>query len=309
MIATPTMDAQTISEVTRRNIVDALVLNKVNWSGRFEEQEFLARLYNLAEMSSTDHRFGNAAADIWQHRVRNFDWGDHWVFYDRRFNLLYAPDEEFLRFLCEMLHPVVQTDAEEVERIRGILNEHLIKDGWVIQEQMQISGRPVFAAFRTIGSDIHTVEATKVVSLAINAEYVGRQITRMQSAISSEPDVAIGTAKEFVETICKTILRERNISYDPNEKMPKLVKQAAVALELIPRGIAEEAKATETVKRLLSNLSSVSDGLAELRNLHGTGHGKEADATGLALRHARLAVGSAIALAVFLWETHDGSKG
>jgi hypothetical protein len=302
------MAGNQISEVTRRNISDALVLNRVNWSGRFEEQQFLTRLYNLTEMPSTDHRYDNAADDIWKHRVMNNDWANDWVFYDSRFNLINAPDEEFLRFLCEMLHPVVQPEAEEVDRIRNVLNEHLVKDGWEIREQMQISERPVFAAFRCLWSDVHTTEAAKVVSLAMDAEYVSRQITRMQSALASEPDVAIGTAKEFVETICKTILRERNIPYDPSEKMPRLVKQVAASLELIPHGIDGEAKATETVKRLLSNLGSVSDGLAELRNLHGTGHGKEADAKGLELRHARLAVGSATALAVFLLEAHIETK-
>lgn len=297
-----------ISEVTRRNISDALVLNKVNWSGRFEEQQFLARLYNLSEMPSTDLRYDNAADDIWKHRVVNDDGTNDWIFYDSRFNLINAPDEEFIRFLCEMLHPVVQPQANEVNRIRNILNEHLVKDGWEIREQMQISERPVFAAFRCLWSDVHTTESAKVVSQAMDAEYVSRQITRMQSALKPEPDVAIGTAKEFVETICKTILRERDIPYDPSEKMPRLVKQVAAVLELIPQGIAGEAKATETVKRLLSNLSSVSDGLAELRNLHGTGHGKEADAKGLELRHARLAVGSATALAVFLLEAHMETK-
>jgi hypothetical protein len=299
---------RTISEVTRRNISDAFILENVFWWGRFEEQQFLARLYNLAEMPSTDRRCANASDDIWQHRQRNTDWPNDWVFYDSRFNLISAPDEEFLRFLCEMLHPVVQPKTEEVERIRNILNPHLVKDGWEIREQMQISGRPVFAAFRSFGSDAHTAEAAKVVSEAIDAEYVSRQITRMQSSLASEPDVAIGTAKEFVETICKTILRERHIPYDPSEKMPRLTKQVAATLELIPPGISGEAKAIETVKRLLSNLASISDGLAELRNLHGTGHGKEADAEGLQLRHARLAVGAATTLAVFILETHMEAK-
>ena len=130
----------------------------------------------------------------------------------------------------------------------------------------------------------------------------------MQSALASEPDVAIGTAKEFVETVCKTILAERKIVYDPNETMPRLVKQVASVLELISPEIENRSKATETVKRLLSNLSSVSDGLAELRNLHGTGHGKAANTIGLKERHARLAVGAATSLAVFLVETHEATK-
>ncbi len=298
------MDDQTISEITRRNIIDALILNKINWSGRLDEPAFLSRLYDLKKMATTDHRFSDAAGDIWQHRVNNYDWSDDWVFYDRRFNLLHASDEDSLRFLCETLHPVVRPDIEEVERIRVILNEHLVKDGWEIREQIRTSGHPIFAPVRAIASDAHTIEAAKIVSQTINAEYVSKQITRMQSALESDTEAAIGTAKEFVETICKTILKERNISYKPNEDMPKLVKQVAGALELVPKDIIKEAKAAEIIKRLLSNLGTVSDGLAELRNIHGTGHGKEALSKGLLLRHARLAVGAATTLAVFLWETH-----
>ena len=46
-----------ITEITKRNVVDSLALNRVNWSGRFEEQQFLARLYNLSEMPSTDRQY------------------------------------------------------------------------------------------------------------------------------------------------------------------------------------------------------------------------------------------------------------
>lgn len=301
------MNEKQITEVTRRNISDALVLNKVNWSGRFEEQQFLARLYDVSAMPSTDRRYSTASEDIWKHRVMNTDWSDDWVFYDSRFNLINAPDEEFIRFLCEMLHPTVQSRTEEVERIRALINEHLVKDGWELREQMAISGRPVFAAARVVEINTHTAEAAKVVTQSIDAKYVSRQVTRMQSALGSEPDVAIGTAKEFIETICKTILCERGLAFDPHEKMPRLVKQVAAKIDLIPKEIGDHSKATDAVKRLLSNLGTVSDGLAELRNLHGTGHGKEASTVGLELRHARLAVGAATTLAVFLWESHTAT--
>jgi AbiJ N-terminal domain 3/Abortive infection C-terminus len=259
-------------------------------------------------MSSKDYRFANASQDIWQHRVRNNDWEDDWIFYDDRFDLLHAPDEEFLRFLCEILHPVVQPKAEEVERIRVILNDHLAEDGWELREQVQISGRSLFAAFRTIQSDSHTTEAIKVVADTIDAEYVSRQIIRMQSSLSSDPDAAIGAAKEFLETICKTILSERGIEYNPSESLPRLVKLVSGELDLIPKQVAQSSRANEVVKRLLSNLGSVADAVAEIRNLHGTGHGKEANTKGLSLRHGRLVAGAAASLAVFLFETHQESR-
>ncbi len=89
-----------ITQVTRRDIVDAILAERVNWSGRLEEPEFLSRLFDLGALPSTDNRFSDAAGDIWQHRINNlFDWDDDWVFYDQRFNLMNSDDDIFLRFL------------------------------------------------------------------------------------------------------------------------------------------------------------------------------------------------------------------
>jgi len=54
------------------------------------------------------------------------------------------------------------------------------------------------------------------------------------------------------------------------------------------------------MRRLLGNLGSVAQGLVELRNLYGTGHGKTGSAKGLSSRHARLTMGTAATLATFL---------
>ena len=97
--------ASTISEVTRRAIFDFLDLSGLKWAGRLSDDEFLARLYDLNAMQSTDGRFQTAAGDIRKHRVFNDDWPDAWIFSDPRFNLLHAPDDQFLRFLCETVHP------------------------------------------------------------------------------------------------------------------------------------------------------------------------------------------------------------
>lgn len=132
-----------------------------------------------------------------------------------------------------------------------------------------------------------------------------RQIERMQRAVEVDPGLAIGTAKELVETVCKTILEERNIGYADDADIGSLVKEARKALGLIPDAIPNAAKGAESIRRLLSNLGNVAQGLAELRNLYGTGHGKDGSARGLSPRHARLAVGAAATLATFLFETHS----
>jgi hypothetical protein len=134
-----------ISEVTRRAIVDFLVASSVGWAGRLSEDDFLARLYDLTSMPSTDRRFENAAGDIWKHRIMNFDWSEDWVFYDSRFNLLWSADEDFLRFLCETVHPVVRPDPDAARELVAIYNRELAADGWSLVEAKQISGKPVFA--------------------------------------------------------------------------------------------------------------------------------------------------------------------
>jgi hypothetical protein len=91
-----------ISEITRRNIFDALRLNQTNWHGRLTETEFLSRIFDLNQLSSTDGRFKNMASDIVQHRYNNLDWEDDWIYDDHRLNLLKCEDPQFLQFLYEM---------------------------------------------------------------------------------------------------------------------------------------------------------------------------------------------------------------
>jgi hypothetical protein len=294
-----------ISQITRRDIIDSLVAEGVNWAGRLEESEFLSRNFELQNLPSDDPRFDNAAGDIWQHRVNNYDWADDWVYYDRRFGLLTGDDEIFLRFLADMLHPVVRPDSTEAERLAQMLNQFLGKDGFQLIERTRISGKPVYVG-RYIGLHVTPgLAAARDTLTGTDPSYVAQQITRIEAAVVNDPSLAIGTAKELVETCCKTILAERKIEFSKTADIPELVKLTARELELTPDDIPERAKAAETIKRLLSNLATITQGVAELRNHYGTGHGKAAGAKGLQPRHAKLAAGAASTLAVFLAETHN----
>lgn len=294
-----------ISEITRRDIIDAIRVDGVVWHGRLEEAEFLGRIFDLERLPSTDSRFKDAAGDIWQHRVNNDDWDGNWVFEDGRFNLMRGDDEVFLRFLCETLHPVVRPDVSESERLCQTYNNYLKNDGFRLSEKTRMSGKPVFVGrFVGFGVTPGLSHARKALMRA-DEGYVAQQITRMEGAALNDPDLAIGTAKELLETCCRTILADRGVAVTKSMDLPQLVKLATKELQLTPDDIPEKAKAAETIKRLLSNLSAVAQGVAELRNQYGTGHGKPFGNKGLSPRHAKLAVGAASTLAVFLIETHQ----
>ena len=69
-------------------------------------------------------------------------------------------------------------------------------------------------------------------------------------------------------------------------------------------GLSDQAKGAETIKLILRNLSALTQYLAELRGLYGSGHGRDGKHRGLEPRHARLAVGAAVAFIDFATETH-----
>jgi AbiJ N-terminal domain 3 len=151
-----------ITEVTNRRLLDGLgwlrgtmsgglreFLTPAHtfWSGALPETDFLARLYDLDKLPSSDPRYATALQDIVQHRVMNEDWDDDWIFRDSRFGLADS-DEALLQFLAEMLHPAVRTDPIEVERLHNFLNGVLVHDGYELVQVGDISGAPLFAPRR-----------------------------------------------------------------------------------------------------------------------------------------------------------------
>lgn len=299
---------QTISELTRKRIFDIYPLAKISWAGDLEDPVFLDRLYDLSQLNSNDGRFSTARDDIWQHRVNNYDWPDDWILQDSRFGLLTVSDEEFLRFLCETIHPVVQSSEAMVRILLDHYNERLRHDGWEIYEKEFMSGYPIYSFRKLTSATTQTLSQGKKVVESIDSSYIHTQINRIENSIEIDPELAIGTSKEFIETVCKTILEETKGTVPDNLDFPKLVRTTLKELKLVPDEIPDSAKAVETIKLLLMNLATVSNALAELRNLYGTGHGKSAKAKGLEPRHARLAAGAAITLAVFLFETYEKIK-
>ena len=148
----------------------------------------------------------------------------------------------------------------------------------------------------------------KSTASSFDAKHLAEQIRRIENSINDDPALAIGTAKELVETCCKTILSERGKPVTGTPDIPKLTKATLKELKLVPEDIHEQSRGSDVIKRLLSNLATIANGLAELRGLYGTGHGKDGKSGGLSRRHAKLAVGAASTLATFLFDTHEETK-
>ncbi|HRK26394.1 MAG TPA: abortive infection family protein [Chitinophagales bacterium] len=297
---------QKITVTTRKNIIDFLTIEGIHWSGSLEETDFLSRIFDLTKMPSTDSRFDNARGDIWQHRINNpQDWEDNWVFSDSRFNLLHCEDGVFMQFLCEMLHPVLKREITIIDRMLQAFNDFLKDDGYELIEKTKIANYAIFVGRQKLSRNISIENRKKEITDVLSEDYICNQITLMESSIENSPHNSIGLAKELIESICKTILCEKSKDVDKDWDLPKLLKEVSKELKLTPKDIPDETKAAETIKKILGSLSAVVQGISELRNQYGSGHGKDAKFKGLNDRHAKLSVGAASTLAIFLLETHQ----
>jgi hypothetical protein len=293
-----------ITQVTRRKIFDTITLSKVFWKGRLEEPDFLARIYDLDTMPSTDSRYKTAAGDIWQHRVNNpQDWPDDWVFTDSRFGLQHGDDELVLRFLAEMLHPVVRPGEEEVVRLVNSFNEALARDGYELYPAGWISGHAVYGwrrrdSFHGASPELQLHER----ALLTDPEVLEEHLVRIRDSLGSDPAAAISSSKNLIESLFRIILDRSGVAYGQREDIPQLYRHVADLLELKADSVPASAKGSESAQQILRTLVTTIQSLAELRNELGIGHGKSTRSVALT-RHARLALNATVTISEFVLDT------
>jgi hypothetical protein len=129
-------------------------------------------------------------------------------------------------------------------------------------------------------------------------------VRRIRATIHDDPAQAIGSAKELLETVLRTILGE--FGEHPAGDMQELLKRVQRKLKLDPASAGGRPGA-ETIRRTLSSLGQVVVGVAEVRNLYGTGHGRSRAAE-LERAHAKLTVNAAVTLATFLTDVFRASN-
>lgn len=272
--------------------------------GKSKEIDFWNRVFNLEELPSTDNRFDNVQSDIWQHTINNEDWDYDWYIDYHPFQLRNGDDEFFLRFISEIFHPAVRNEKQPWQEYLKKFNDLLKYDGYTITKIKSISGRDVYGSKIILMEDEHLVHNSKYISDEFDSEYIDIQIKMMIEAVNSNPYDAIGKAKELLESCCKTILNEEDKEVNKDWKVSKLMKETCKILELTPEDIEETKKASVTIKKVLGSLSAITQGISELRNSYGSGHGKLDQFKGLSPRHANLSVGASVLITRFLWDTY-----
>ena len=290
--------------MTRQYIADEMQIAKLYFHGNQTEPDFLARLFDLKSLPSRDHRYENAYDDIYQHMVNNNDWDYNWIYTDPRINLLHCDDDTYLKYLSTTIHPIVRTSQDDIAKLLEIYNRQLNADGYEIVQTDEISGKPVFSGRQKVIGQAYLAAKKADIKKYLNTTYVNGKINTMNDAVHKDTDLAIGTAKELLETTCKSILKQKGTAVDTNWTLPQLLKETTLSLDFTPKEADDPAKADKAIRQILGGIASIVHGMAELRNGYGTGHGKEADFKGLEIKYAKLFVGVVSEIAIFYLATN-----
>lgn len=173
------------------------------------------------------------------------------------------------------------------------------------EDWLRDNDRELYARVYDDGPQLEDLERS---SDALGVPELRRHAARIRAAVHDDPEQAVGSAKELVETVLRHVLGLHGDA--GRHDLPDLLKRAQRKLRLDPQATSEADPVGKLSKRTLSNLGQLVTGIGELRNLRGTGHGRSRVGS-IDRAHARLAVDSALAVATYFIDVaaQDEAKG
>lgn len=123
---------------------------------------------------------------------------------------------------------------------------------------------------------------------------------RIDGYLRTDYSIAVENTKALLESICKTILHEKQVDIEANDSMQKLMKKAVGVFD---------SEHSEQLKQISTSLVNLSKNLAEVRNtVAKVSHGQHLDALGeeaLDAMSAAFLVSSTESIACFLIEFYE----
>jgi Abortive infection C-terminus len=142
-------------------------------------------------------------------------------------------------------------------------------------------------------------------AVASGLAHVEQQVKSIEQAVVENPGLAFDLAKTLVESVCRTVLGERNVNFREDDDLPKLFKTASQHLPFLPPTASGEPEVRDSLKRTLGGLSTAIQGICELRNQCGfASHGSGTPRPPMEAVQALLAAEAADTIVGFLHRVH-----
>lgn len=135
--------------------------------------------------------------------------------------------------------------------------------------------------------------------------HIEKQVNTIEQAIIDNPALAFDLARTLIESVCRTILKERSISYNENDDLPKLFKLVSQSLPFLPASSSQQIEIRQSLMQTLNGLHTTLQGICELRNRCGfASHGSDSQRPPLESAQAMLAASAADTIIGFLYRIH-----
>lgn len=175
------------------------------------------------------------------------------------------------------------------QRVREMLAKHGLSyhtGGVVLGSRAGAPSRSLEATLRT--RDLKALEV---------------EFQRALSAIEPDPAAALTAACATIESLCRFYIEDMGLPLPAEQSIKPLWKVVQGHLGLDPAQLAND-----DVKRILSGLTSIVDGLGAFRTHAGSAHGRGRTQFRVSPRHARLAIHAAHTVVTFVLETWDARR-
>jgi Abortive infection C-terminus len=206
-------------------------------------------------------------------------------------------EDEPLQVLGKSIEEVMEVDsfgiltAEPIETLRQKIEVALHKHG------LAYSG----SVYKLVaGAVARTLE-----QMAREKDLVGVQteFDRILDNLEKDPPSAVTASCSLPESLFKVYIEEEALTLPSDESIKSLWNVVRKDLKFDPAVLQDE-----NLRKILSGLASITDGIAALRTHKGSAHGHGKVSYRVKPRHARLAVHAASTVATFLLETWDEHK-
>jgi hypothetical protein len=148
------------------------------------------------------------------------------------------------------------------------------------------------------------------VAMAGGLTHIEQQVMGVEEAVTRNPGLAFDLSKTIIESVCRAVLEERQVSYDEDDDLPKLFRTVVQSLPFLPPAASNEAEVRKSLAQTVSGLHTVIQGICELRNQCGyASHGAGSARPKMESIQALLAAEAADAIVGFLHGVHrqDGT--
>jgi hypothetical protein len=115
-------------------------------------------------------------------------------------------------------------------------------------------------------------------------------------------------AKALIETVCKTVLKERGHTIDTGWDCPRLLKETTTLVQLVPPGHSNPGDTSEQLRKITGGMQTIIGALCFIRNREGfASHGHDGSFVGLDGVHALLVAKTTDAIVEFVYKAHKNA--